>query len=161
MTGIAGRDLSLRGRRAASIERDGKVVGSTLIGQVFTKRRDISTAGRLRPLRPTRRTRPRTSMRPTTPQIRAARISARPTRRSSNGSRAMSTSSSRRTRRAGSDRSGHHVRPAVSTRTFRRRPRFFRCRVLRRRATCPKIAFASLSRAHRGRVSSACLASRA
>ena len=70
-----------RQAQGSLIERDGKVIGSALIGQVFTERQAISTAGRPRPSRRIRRIRPRPSTRPTTRRTRAARISARPTRR--------------------------------------------------------------------------------
>ena len=145
MTGIAQVIFPYQAQ-GSLIERDGKVVGSALIGQEFAS--DKYFHGR-----PSATTAP-------DPKDPTKTVAAPYNAANSGGSNLGPTNkalidrvqgdvdklkkenpSAPRSGRSGDDL-GQRPRPAIS----RRRPRFSRCRVLPRRATCRKIASASSSR---------------
>ena len=80
MTGIAGA-LFPKQAQGSLIVRDGKVVGSELIGQYVLRPTATSTAGHRRRPEPTRRTRAKPCRSPITPRTRWAQTLARPARR--------------------------------------------------------------------------------
>ena len=160
MTGIA-EVLFPRQAQGSLIEQDGKVVGSALIGQVFTD--DKYFHGR-----PSATTAP-------DPNDSTKTVAAPYNAANSSGSNLgptnkalidrvqgdVDTLEEGKSERAGAASIWSPPRPAASTRTSRRRRPCSRCPVLPRRAICPKIAFASSSWTTRKVACLGCWASRA
>ena len=160
MTGIAEVIFPVPGARQPDREgRQGRRLGADRAG--LRRATSISTAGRRRPTRPTRRIRPRPSTRPTMPS-------------NSMGSNLGPTNKALIDRVKGDVDKLKAENPSLPVPIdlvttsgsgldpeSRRRPRCSRCRASPRRATCPRIACASWSTSISRAASSACSASRA
>ena len=160
MTGIAGV-LFPSQAKGSLIERDGKVIGSALIGQLFAT--DKYFHGRPSVTNTPDPNDPSKTGRCAVQRGQLHGLQSRPDQQGVDRSRQgrRREAEGREWLCAGSHRPRHHDGAVASTRTSRRQPHFSRSRALQRPATCPRISCGGLSMSIGKAASWGCLASRA